>query len=58
MTKQIECEVENCSAEAEYDSPANLCEKHWQMWFNGNIEDADECLKQVLAGEEVDETAT
>ena len=36
------CEIDGCNSEAEFDSPANICEFHWKLWwYSGIFEDID-----------------
>ena len=52
------CEVVGCETHADTDTPADLCTPHWDMWFNGDIEDEAECLEEVLAGRTVEPLMT
>ena len=37
---EFNCEV--CGKEAEFDSPADLCEEHWKLWwYSGVLGDCD-----------------
>jgi len=46
------CEV--CGKEAEFESPANLCEYHWKLWwYSGLFRDEGEPTEFVLIMEKV-----
>lgn len=36
--RDMRCVIKECKEEAEFDIPAMLCEKHWQMWFDYELE--------------------
>jgi hypothetical protein len=44
------CQVYGCANEVEYDHPAKLCQRHWEMWMHGVFDDSDRCLRAVLSG--------
>lgn len=31
------CDICGCNNEVEYDSPANLCEFHWKLWWYSGV---------------------